>query len=175
MSRKLHIGGTIRAPGWEVLNAIPGEHVDFVGDAANLSNFEDNLFSVLYASHILEHMDYIDELNLALSEWYRVLAPGGKLYVSVPDMDVLTRLFQDKENLTIDDRFMLMRMMFGGHTDDYDYHMVGLNEEFLTEFLKAVGFTNLQKVDVFGIFQDTSILTMKNELISLNMIAEKNS
>lgn len=173
MSRKLHIGGTLKTPGWEVLNAIPGEHVDFVGDAANLSNFDDNQFSILYASHILEHLDYVDEINTALSEWYRVLETGGKLYVSVPDLDVLTRLFQDRANLTIDERFLVMRMIFGGHTDDYDYHMVGLNEEFLGEFLKAVGFKNLQRVDVFGIFQDTSTLTMKDELISLNLIAEK--
>lgn len=173
MSRKLHLGGTIKAPGWEILNAIPGDHVDFVGDAANLSIFEDEQFSALYASHILEHLDYVDEINSALAEWYRVLEPGGKLYISVPDMDVLTRLFQDRENLTIDDRFLVMRMMFGGHTDDYDYHMVGLNEEFLSEFLKAVGFKLLQRVELLGIFQDTSTLTMKDELISLNMIAEK--
>lgn len=173
MARKLHIGGTIKAPGWEVLNAIPGEHVDYVGDAADLSFFDDNLFSILYASHILEHLDFVDELSTALGEWYRVLEPGGKLYVSVPDMDVLTRLFQDRENLTIDDRFWIMRMIFGGHTDDYDYHMTGLNEEFLTEFLKVKGFRNMQKVELFELFQDTSTLRFKDQLISLNMIAEK--
>ncbi len=174
MSRKLHIGGTITAPGWEVLNVIPGPHVDHICDAAELSIFSDNSFSVVYASHILEHMDFVDEISNALSEWYRVLEPGGKIYISVPDLDVLSKLFLDRQKLSLQDRFQVMRMIFGGHTDDYDYHMIGLNEEFLAMYLKDAGFTNLQRVDVFGLFQDTSTMVFHDELISLNMIAEKN-
>ncbi len=173
MTRKLHIGGTISAPGWEVLNVMPGPHVDHICDAAELSIFEDNSFSVVYASHILEHMDFVEEISNALAEWYRVLEPSGKVYISVPDLDVLSELFLDKQNLPLDDRFQVMRMIFGGHTDDYDYHMIGLNEEFLTEYLKAAGFGSMQKVDVFDLFQDTSTMVFHDVLISLNMIAEK--
>ncbi len=64
-------------------------------------------------------------------------------------------------------------MMFGGHADQYDYHVVGLNEDFLTEFLSGTGFVNIRRVDGFGLFTDTSTFTFMRIPISLNMIAEK--
>ena len=69
--------------------------------------------------------------------------------------------------------FMIMRMLFGGHVDQYDYHVVGLNEEFLSMYLSASGFCNLKRVDFFGLFNDTSSLMFKGVPISLNMTAEK--
>lgn len=66
-----------------------------------------------------------------------------------------------------------MRMIFGGHIDAHDYHYVGLNEELLQEYLSAAGFGNIRKVKIFDIFQDTSSMTFKDELISLNLIAKK--
>lgn len=173
MTRRLHIGGAVRAAGWEVLNAIPGPHVDHEGNANDLSRFPDATFAEVYASHVLEHLDYQGELGRALAEWFRVLQPGGKLYVSVPDMDVLARLFLEKDFLSMDERFFVMRMMFGGHTDKYDYHVVGLNEEFLTRYLTDAGYTKLRRVDNFGLFQDTSCVDFRGMPISLNMVAEK--
>jgi predicted SAM-dependent methyltransferase len=173
MTRKLHIGGMVKAAGWEVLNATPGPHVDHPGDARDLSRFPDATFAEVYASHVLEHMDYKDELAKALAEWLRVLQPGGRLYVSVPDMDVLARLFLEKELLSLDERFFVMRMMFGGHVDEYDYHVVGLNEDFLTRYLTDAGYARIRRVDNFGLFQDTSCLDYRGMAISLNMIAEK--
>jgi predicted SAM-dependent methyltransferase len=68
MGRKLHIGGKIKSAGWEVLNVIPGPHVDHVMNANNLSKFADNTFSEIYASHVLEHFDYKGELKNTLIE-----------------------------------------------------------------------------------------------------------
>jgi len=173
MSRKLHIGGTQRSPGWEILNAVPNTYVDHLCDAKDLSQFPDNTFTDIYASHVLEHFDFVKELFATLKEWYRVLEPGGKLYVSVPDLDILAQLFILKDQLTVDERFFVMIMMFGGHVDKYDYHVVGLNQEFLTFFLAQAGYSNLQRVDRFGVFEDTSCMLFKGMPISLNMIAEK--
>ena len=39
MVRKLHIGGKLRQEGWEVLNALPGDYVDHIGDARDLAQF----------------------------------------------------------------------------------------------------------------------------------------
>jgi predicted SAM-dependent methyltransferase len=33
----LHIGGKVRHPDWKILDITPGDHVDFGGDAADLS------------------------------------------------------------------------------------------------------------------------------------------
>jgi len=173
MSRKLHIGGESINPGWEILNINPGPHVNHVCDARDLTIFNDNTFTELYASHILEHLDYNDVLADTLLEWRRVLVPGGRLYISVPDLDVLAHLFLLKEEFTVDERFEIMRMIFGGHFDEYDYHVVGLNEEFLTGYLSDAGFTRIQKVERFNLFDDTSNMVVGDVLISLNMIAEK--
>ena len=122
---------------------------------------------------MVEHLDYIGELPNTLKEWNRVLAPGGKVFISVPDLDVLAALILDKNKLSIDERFFVMRMIFGGHVDKYDYHVTGLNAEFLTEFLNAAGYINIRRVQEFGLFNDTSSMVFKGTAISLNMIAEK--
>jgi predicted SAM-dependent methyltransferase len=175
MARRLHIGGKTPSESWEILNAIPAPYVDHVCNANNLSRFPDDTFVEIYASHIVEHLDYKDELLATLKEWNRVLEPGGKLYISVPDMDTLAKLFIEKNKLSGDERFFVMRMIFGGHVDKYDYHVVGLNDEFLAGYLNAAGFENIAivKGGGFGLFDDTSSMLFKGVLISLNMIAEK--
>jgi predicted SAM-dependent methyltransferase len=169
--RQLHIGGQVRVEGWEVLDALPGPAVDHVGIAQDLSRFPDGTFTTLYASHVVEHFDYKDELLAVLKEWRRVLAPGGRLFISVPDLDVLCRIFSERQTLTADQRFMVMRMMFGGHTTPYDYHKTGLNQEFLVYFLEAAGFPHIERAPEFNMFRDTSSLRVGNLLISLNVIA----
>lgn len=173
MPRRLHIGGTTRSDGWEVLNANAAPYVDHVGNANDLSRFADNTFVEIYASHVVEHLDYSGELKDTLQEWNRVLVPGGKVFISVPDLDILAELILEKNKLTVDERFFVMRMIFGGHVDQYDYHAVGLNEDFLTAFLNACGYTNIRRVQNFGLFDDTSTLLFKGVAISLNMVAEK--
>ncbi len=175
MARRLHIGGTTPSELWEILNAIPAPYVDHVCNANDLSRFPDNTFVEIYASHIVEHLDYKDELLATLKEWNWVLEPGGKLYISVPDMDTLAKLFIEKDKLSGDERFSVMRMIFGGHVDKYDYHVVGLNDEFLAGYLNAAGFETLGivKEGGFGLFEDSSSMCFKGVFISLNMIAEK--
>jgi len=173
MIRKLHVGGETKSDGWEVFNANPAPYVDHVGNANDLSRFADNTFDEIYASHVVEHLDYKDELSNTLKEWNRVLAPGGRIFISVPDLDVLAKLFLDSERLTIDERFFVMRMIFGGHVDKYDYHVVGLNGQFLAGFLHSAGYVNIRSVRDFGMFNDTSSMLFKGVAISLNIMAEK--
>jgi protein O-GlcNAc transferase len=170
--RRLHIGGKVRTDGWEVLNVIPAPEVDHLGNAKDLSMFADGTFDVIYSSHVLEHFDYQDELHNTLVEWSRVIKPGGLLQVCVPDLEVLAKLTLNKE-LATNQRFMVMRMMFGGHINAYDYHQVGLTEEFLRDFLTQAGFEHIERVSPFGLFHDNSNYIYAGELISLNMQARK--
>ncbi len=173
MTRKLHIGGKVRLDGWEVLNAMPDEYVDHVGDARDLSRFATDTFDEIYASHVVEHFDYVGELELTLREWNRVLVPGGRVGISVPDLDILCGLFVQRQAIAFEERFMLMRMMFGGHVNEYDHHKAGLSEDLLTGFLMLAGFVNISRVSAFGICNDSSNAVFRNLPISLNMIAMK--
>ena len=171
--RRLHIGGKQKRAGWEILDVNPGPLVDHVGNAIDLSQFADGTFAEVYASHVLEHFDYKDALVAALREWHRVLAPGGVLRLSVPDIDVLAHLLLQRHKLDVNQRFQVMRMMFGGHVDAHDYHLVGLNQEFLAGFLNAAGFHTEQRVPRHGLFTDTSDMVVAGTPISLNLNALK--
>lgn len=172
MGRRLHIGGQVKVDGWEILDANPGPLVDHVANARDLRRFGDGTFDHIYASHVVEHFDYKDELVTTLAEWRRILVPGGALSVSVPDLDSLARLFLEP-SLSLHERFTVMRMIFGGHVDKYDYHLAGLNEEFLGGYLRAAGFVDVNKAGRFGLFNDASELMMRGVPISLNMVGRK--
>lgn len=171
--RRLHIGGWEIREGWEIFDALPRQGADHVGTCKDLSRFPDGTFQDVYASHVIEHLDYVDEIASTLKEWHRVLAPGGRLYVSAPDLDTLCELFLLRETTTIEERFLIMRMMFGGHTDEFDHHVAGLNEEFLRDYLRKAGFGDIRRVDGFRLFNDSSSLEFKGIPISVNLIATK--
>jgi predicted SAM-dependent methyltransferase len=171
--RRLHVGGSERVDGWEVINALPGAHVDHVGTANDQARLADDTFAEVYASHVVEHFDYTGELQRTLREWHRVLVPGGLLLVSVPDLDILAQLLVQKDQHTVAERFLVMRMLFGGHINAYDYHQVGLNLEFLGSLLNEAGFAQIERVPYLGRFNDTSNLVFKGQPISLNVVARK--
>ncbi|HZV34281.1 MAG TPA: methyltransferase domain-containing protein [Verrucomicrobiae bacterium] len=70
-------------------------------DVAQTFPFADNTFDVIWCSEVLEHLF---EPGFALCEMYRVLAPGGRLLVTVPYhglfKDVLIALFRWDEHFT---------------------------------------------------------------------------
>jgi len=172
---RLHIGGKEVHPDWKILDIEDRPEVDFLGDAANLSQFPDGSVNSIYVSHVLEHFYYgiDDELKVVLSEWYRVLEPGGKLYISVPDLQILCWLYTNP-NLHMIERFQLMRMMFGGQINQYDVHKVGFDFDILAMYLEEVGFTHYDRVATFDLFNDCSGLRVLDTLISLNVIVYKN-
>lgn len=169
---RLHIGGRIAHADWKILDVQPGPHVDFVGHCSNLSAFDDDSILEIYASHVIEHLGYVKQLPLALREFHRVLAPGGTLRISAPDLTVLCELFTDPA-LDFPARFHVMRMMFGGQSDQADFHYAGLNEEFLRDYLHDAGFVDIARKDNFGLFDDTSNLVFRDRPISLNVAARK--
>jgi predicted SAM-dependent methyltransferase len=169
---KLHIGGREKRADWSILDVLPGPIVDYVGNCNDLSFLADESCSEVYASHVLEHLGYNGELQKTLNGIYRVLKPGGRLRASVPDLETLCRLFLHP-SLDGKGRFHVMRMMFGGRMTDFDVHYVGLNFEFLGEFLHKAGFRDIRRVSEFNLFNDTSELRFGNVRISLNVEARK--
>jgi predicted SAM-dependent methyltransferase len=171
---KLHIGGTIPHPDWKILDIEMRPEVDYVGDANDLSQFADESIDTIYASHVLEHFYYElgNELLFTLSEWYRVLKPDGQLMISVPDLFTICSLYITPD-LSVDDRFILMQVIFGGQTNQFDVHKVGFDEEILAVYLRDIGFEKYERVEEFGLFDDSSSIHVMGNLFSLNIIAYK--
>ena len=172
MAVKLNIGGTAAAAGWTILNIQPGAHVDVVGDGVDLRRFADGSVDELYASHMLEHLGFRDELPRALAEWHRVLVPDGLVRVSVPDLMTLCQLFVDP-NVSARVRDYIVRVLYGSQEDAHDFHKMGFTLESLSQHLKAAGFHKIMRVREFGVFDDTSRLTLGPVPISLNVQARK--
>lgn len=58
------------------------------GDAQKLAGEPDNHYDFLHASHSLEHMvDYVE----ALTNWVRVVKPGGFLIITIPSEQLYER------------------------------------------------------------------------------------
>jgi len=168
---RLHIGGEEKKEGWSILNIQKKEGVDFIGDISDLSQFKDSSIDEIYASHVLEHVPQ-KKIKKTLQGINRVLIPGGKFYVSVPDMDVLCKIFIDpKAPLPV--KHNVARIMFGGQVDDCDFHYFGWNLEFIKNFFNEVGFLKIEKVKTFSLFNDTSNYAPYGFPISLNIIAYK--
>ncbi len=169
---KLHIGGKEPKEGWQILNIQPGPGVDFVGPCNDLSRFSDKSADQIYASHVYEHLSHRGEIKWVLSENHRILKPGGQLMISVPDFELLCQAFT-QEQFTREQRFQIMAYVFGGQEDPHDFHKIGLTEEFLGQYLNSAGFSHLERVDEFGLFDDTSSVKLGSYYLSLNMIATK--
>jgi predicted SAM-dependent methyltransferase len=169
---RLHIGGTEPRAGWKILNIQPGPHVDFIGNCTDLSQFANESIDELYASHVYEHLGYQAELPKALVEACRVLKPSGVFKIAVPDLEMLCKLYIHPE-LNIPDRFYVTRMIYGGQTDPFDFHKIGLNWEILTAMLAQAGFKTARRVKSFDLFHDCSTIELAGKPISLNIEASK--
>ena len=90
--------------------------------------------------------------------------------MSVPDLETLCKLFLH-DDIGIDGKFRIMRMMFGGQIDEHDFHKVGLTWDFARRYLGQAGFKTFGRVREFGIFRDANSLKVGGVLISLNVEA----
>lgn len=115
--------------------------VDAIGSVEDLSRYADNTFTEVYASNILEHVPHVRTVA-TLKEWYRVLAPGGVLKISVPDFDRAIEIYQ-RCGLAP----WVVNFLWGDQVYDGAEHRVCFNEPYLTRVLKEAGFSEVSRVE----------------------------
>lgn len=93
---QLHLGSGDRVlTGW--LN------VDMVNSDANIDlamgrlPFPDSQFQEILTQHVVEHLSLHDELIPLMRECHRCLMPGGKLWISTPDMEKICRSYLESK------------------------------------------------------------------------------
>jgi predicted SAM-dependent methyltransferase len=96
--------------------------------------FEDNSIEEIYSSHALEHVA-ISKVPETLREWFRVLKPGGKAIIQVPDFNYVAKYW-----LTGMDRTWAEEMIFGNQAHEGEFHKCAFTHELLKGDLEAAGF-----------------------------------
>lgn len=165
--RKLEIGpGPERIEGFETLNIVDGSAVDYICDATKSLPFPDDTFEIVYASHILEHVPWY-QVQEVLCEWRRVLKPGGRLEIWVPDGLKICKAFVDAE--LNDDNYIdkdgwyryneekdpckwasgrLYTYGDGtGETDHPNWHRAAFSRRYLTSAMQHAGFGESGEMD----------------------------
>jgi predicted SAM-dependent methyltransferase len=142
---KLHLGcGKRHIPGFVHVDQVNLPHIDHVQDIRELGRFPDGSVSLIYACQVIEYFDR-EEVIVVLGEWRRVLAPDGVLRLSVPNFDILARLYQ--AGLKLD---WLLGTLYGKIPDgsgSFIYHRTTYDEESLRELLDKLGFVGIEKWD----------------------------
>lgn len=165
---RLHIGGDQATDGWVIFDITDRPEVDIVGNVVDLGAIPTDSVDEIYAAHVFEHLGYQNELRRALAECRRVLKNGGKLKMSVPDIRVLGSLLNEPD-LSDGELVWLMRILYGGQSDQYDFHKTGFTWEILAGLAAESGFEHLGVVERFGLFDDCSEIRVRGRLVSLNV------
>ncbi len=136
---KLHIGsGDKRLEGWVNIDLLPLPGVDAVADVTQGLDYRD--CEVVFAEHFLEHLAVDDALNFLL-ECHRVLAPGGWLRLSTPNLDWVWDTHYRVEAPAEEKRLMAMRLNRAFHAWGHQFLW---NRQILGEALEACGFDEVR-------------------------------
>lgn len=128
MSLKLNIGaGSTVIDGYTPIDRK-------LGTEAYPLPYPDASVDEIRASHILEHFDF-RQSQAALKEWCRVLKPGGRIRIAVPDIDAASKADPDEWP------FIVM----GGQTDENDYHKSAWNESRLRGHMEHFGLSDVKR------------------------------
>lgn len=117
------------------VDAVALPNIHFIHDVRALPMFANNSVSLLYASHVLEHIPR-SQIAATLQEWSRVLKPGGLIRLSVPDFDQLHTIYEkDARNVQV-----ITEQLLGAEASVYDDHHSIWNFAYMRECLLAAGF-----------------------------------
>lgn len=96
--------------------------------------FSNESIEEIWSSHTLEHVPS-NRVVPALREWFRVLCPGGRAIVSVPNFDYVAKYW-----LTGPDREWAHALVFGLQRDEGDFHRCAFTPALLRGDCEAAGF-----------------------------------
>jgi predicted SAM-dependent methyltransferase len=100
---------------------------------------------LIYACHVVEHFS-TEESKRVLAMFYRLLAPGGELRISVPDVDRIVKIYlQHWDHFQTPGNSPWIGLIYGGQTDSYDFHRTGFNFCWLRYQLETLGYHHIEE------------------------------
>lgn len=138
--RKLNLGcGFDIKSGYINIDFQDFHNPDLVADIRKLDMLPSEYYDEIIAQDCLEHFPRCDT-EPALSEWSRLLKPGGVLKLRVPNLIGLLELFSWEEKQSIEKQKTLVQCLFGTQAYEGDWHLTGFTQLLLEHYLENAGF-----------------------------------
>jgi predicted SAM-dependent methyltransferase len=176
---RLHLGcGHVHLQGFCNVDALPTPAADVLDDIRTLKRFPDGSVEEIYTCHVLEHFGH-DEVEPLLQRWRQLLKPGGKLRISVPDLDRIVQVYaKNWPHFQKPGHTPWIGLIYGGQTTPYDFHKTGFNACWLRYVLEHNGFKDCEEYAhqphfVPGTVDASLVFEPFGEFLSLNMIATR--
>tara|TARA_B100000900_G_scaffold415480_1_gene445506 strand:- start:5843 stop:6505 length:663 start_codon:yes stop_codon:yes gene_type:complete len=131
-------------------------NVDLIGadinhDLAKGIPLKDNTVDAVYSSHVFEHIPYSDLIHV-INEIRRILKPGGRLLVCVPNAGLYLRAYFNNEMfLNYDEMFSPAAVNTNSKIDQLNYiaylngdHTFMFDEENIINIFKMCNFNNVE-------------------------------
>lgn len=139
--KRLHLGcGKVYLPDWTNVDVFQTTLADEYCDVRALP-FNKGTFDLIYASHILEHVQR-NMVLATLTHWRSLLRTGGTLRLAVPNFEAVAEHYVEHRNLG-----MLMGLLYGGQNHYLNKHTTTFDRPTLTASLEAVGFREVRAWD----------------------------
>lgn len=136
----VHLGcGGINDPRFVNVDKRPAPHIHHLSGVESLPFFSTSSADLLYVSHCLEHVAY-DRVPVVLAEWCRVLKPGGKLRIAVPDFEGIVQAYE----LSGRSAALVQPTLMGGQNYALNFHYSIFDKNHLTQLLQDAGFTDVR-------------------------------
>jgi predicted SAM-dependent methyltransferase len=148
---KLQVGssnvkGEYKDEEWVNLDIKPFRGVDIVADASERIPLDTNSVDEIRCIHVLEHVTR-DKHEPMLREMYRVLKPGGTLYVETPDFfGTIQNLFDAFRNGDTEAVHIWTTSVYGKSEREGMSHHWGFYEGLLRRKARACGFKDVQRL-----------------------------
>ena len=133
-------------------------HVKYVCNSWEILNFvQPNSILEIYSRHFLEHLTF-PQAEMTLRAWNKILAPGGKVHVIVPDMEYHIEQFLDERadgkseanpNWSLKEHAIAGFWGWQREADSqlWDVHKSGYTFAMLKQKLLEHGFTQVERIE----------------------------
>jgi len=116
------------------------QHPNVVLAPADNLPYPDNSVDEVFSSHLLEHISHLQTASV-LSEWRRVLKPGGVFNLVVPNLEWCMRNWLNK---TESERWGFpLHTIFGLQIHPGEYHFTGFTPARVRQLLTNAGFAGI--------------------------------
>jgi hypothetical protein len=137
---RLNLGcGYDRRDGYTNVDLGAFHEPDLVADIRELGMLPSGHYREILAYDCLEHLPRTDT-DRALTEWFRLLAPGGVIRLQVPNFAGIAR--QMAAAATVAEQKAVIHQLFGTQAYTGDFHQTTFTDLTLLDHLGAVGFAD---------------------------------